>query len=127
MLPASTASQTVPRRPRAAYAGRDSAWSAPANVSLHGRADRAWFTRRLVLIALSLFGLGLAHVWLAARAREVDYDRVAALRIVRRLEREARDLEAKVESLNRHDRIERIAREQLGMVRPVSGQKRELP
>ena len=102
-------------------------WSLPPNVDIRSRAEAAELARWFAVVAAVLVVVGLAHVWLASQARELDYDRMAAHQVVRRLELEARDLEAKVEALQRHDRIERIAREQLGMVRPVAGQRQELP
>lgn len=82
-----------------------------------------WLTGLLTILVL----VGLLHVWFSAQARELSYDRMAAHEILRQLELEKRALEARLELLNRHERIEHIAVTQLNMVRPGSHQKRRLP
>lgn len=128
MLPAPALPSFPSRRPRrgAALAG-NAAWALPRNVPIERREEAIRAARWAGLFCAVLILFGLGHALLSAQTRDLNYDRMAALRVVRRLELEARDLEAKIESLNRHDRIERIAREQLGMVRPAVGQKRVLP
>ena len=127
MTPVAATPASAARRARSAATTADAAWSPPRNVRIRNRDEAAAAVRWIGLFAAALVVVGLGHALLSARTRELDYDRMAALQVVRRLEREGRDLEAKVESLNRHDRIERIARDQLGMVRPAAGQKRVLP
>lgn len=102
-------------------------WALPRNVPIESREEAARAARRAAVFVAALLAIGLGHAWISTQARELEYDRAAVRDVVRRLEAESRDLEAQYESLIRNDRIERIAREQLGMVRPVAGQKRVLP
>jgi len=126
MLPAPLAEAPSLRTSRSRVA-HEAAWISPRNVVFRSHAETARLVLGCTVLVASLVAIGLTHVWFAAQSRELGYDRMAAHGVVRRLEIEARDLEAKVESLNRHDRIERIARDRLGMVRPVAGQRQELP
>lgn len=102
-------------------------WALPRNVPIESREEAARAARRAAVFVAAILAIGLGHAWISTQARELEYDRAAVRDVVRRLEAESRDLEAQYESLIRNDRIERIAREQLGMVRPVAGQKRVLP
>jgi cell division protein FtsL len=124
MLPAPAIPSSPSRRPRLAG---NAAWALPRNVPIQSREEAIRAARWAGVFGAVLIAFGLGHALLSAQTRELNYDRMATLQVVRRLELEARDLEAKIESLNRHDRIERIARDQLGMVRPAAGQKRVLP
>jgi cell division protein FtsL len=79
-------------------------------------------TRRLVLLILCLFGVGVAaataHVSLRTRVIRAGYDLGERMREVRVLEEERRRLRVELSLLRSPERIERVARERLGMVTP---------
>lgn len=99
----------------------------PPNVDAHAHAAQAALSRWLLAFAAALVFVGLTYVWLSAQVRRYEYDRMALHDVIQRLKLEQHDLNAKLELLQRHDWIERVARDELGMTRPQPGQVQELP
>lgn len=112
----------LPRRPRAKVAVH-----LPPNLDAHDHAEQAALSKWLVTLTAALALIGLSYAWLSAQVRRYEYDRMALHEIVQRLKLEQHDLDAKLELLQRHDWIERVARDELGMTRPRPGQVQELP
>jgi cell division protein FtsL len=76
----------------------------------------------LLLFILGLFAVGVtaavAHVSLRTRVIRAGYDLGERMREVRILEEEGRRLRVELSLLRSPERIERVARERLGMVTP---------
>lgn len=87
-----------------------------------GAALRWWLGSCVVAVAVVM----ALKVHSSAQIREQHALRAAGVAIARELDREARALEAQLVVLEGDERIEAIAREQLGMVRPAPGQRRLL-
>lgn len=93
-------------------------------------SDAAASTTWLGWVAASLIG-GAAvmalMLYCSAEIRDLNSRRAALVQLARELDRERKSLEAQFTILASDERIERIAREDLGMIRPTAGQRRLLP
>lgn len=127
MLPLSSAgphpavSRGIPPAPVARGAFR------PVNVSTQSarqtRALLAWG----VLAGVAGIGIALGHVWLRLQVVEVGYRLSSTRQVVARLESERQDLLLAAARLEAPARLERLARERLGMVPPARDQELVLP
>lgn len=85
----------------------------PKSVALRNRS-----VRRGVLIFSALAVLALCYVWTRVRVIQLGYEATALHREVMKLEQKKEMLDAEVARLKTPERLERIARETLGMRRP---------
>lgn len=82
----------------------------------------------LLLFIIGLFAVGVsaatAHVTLRTRVVRAGYDIGERMREIRALEEEQRRLRVELSLLRSPERIEKVARERLGMVTPAPDQIR---
>lgn len=93
-------------------------------------SDAAASTTWLGWVAASLLGGAVVMalmLYCSAEIRELNARRAALVQLARELDRERKSLDAQFAILGSDERIERIARDDLGMVRPAAGQRRLLP
>ena len=94
------------------------------------RADSAGRRRRhfaMALLAVTLLGVVLAHVWLRLQVVHMGYVLSTASRLQNRLEQENRELRVEWATLTSADRLEAMARKRLGLAPPEKGQVVLLP
>jgi len=125
MVPNSVAGSATSHRTLGAVT-LDSAWTGRPNSRLSESRERAalggWFAVGGLALVVAM---GVA-VYVSTQVRELDAMRAATLSLSRELERESKALEARYAMLTSDERIERIAREQLHMVRPEPSQRRPI-
>jgi cell division protein FtsL len=81
----------------------------------------------IVLGAVVVVAIALLLVWVRLQAVHTGYQLSAARHLAHRLEQEQRELELEIATLTSPRRLERLARERLGMGPPTSGQIVSVP
>jgi cell division protein FtsL len=86
--------------------------------------------RRLRAVACGagvVVGIALLLVWVRLQTVRTGYELSAARRLEHRLQQEQRELELEIATLTSPRRLERVARERLGMGPPTAGQIVSVP
>ena len=81
----------------------------------------------VVLLALVLVGVALAHVWLRLQVVQMGYELSTTSKLQNQLEQEQRALRVELATLMSPDRLEATARRRLGLTPPQKGQVIILP
>ena len=110
--------------PRAATAGRH---HTVAGVRARPRPGERRRARAIALGAVMVVGIALLLVWVRLQTVRTGYELSAARRLEHRLQQEQRELELEIATLTSPRRLERIARERLGMGPPTAGQIVSVP
>ena len=109
--------------PRAATSGRHTV----AGVRARPRPGERRRARAIALGAVVVVGIALLLVWVRLQTVRTGYELSAARRLEHRLQQEQRELELEIATLTSPRRLERIARERLGMGPPTAGQIVSVP
>jgi cell division protein FtsL len=83
--------------------------------------------RAIALGAVMVVGIALLLVWVRLQTVRTGYELSAARRLEHRLQQEQRELELEIATLTSPRRLERIARDRLGMGPPAAGQIVSVP
>jgi cell division protein FtsL len=102
-------------------------WMRPANNSSKSLVERRAAAVWMGVVAALAVGIGLAHVWLRLQVVNVGYQLSATREVIARLQQEENELALEVAGLDVPARLEALARERLGMIRPERGQEAMLP
>lgn len=103
------------------------AWTESRNTRTSDLAASAavrWWIASCIGVVGAVMAL---TVHISTQIRELDSRRAVVVALARELDREAKSLEAHLAVLASDERIERIARERLGLERPAMHQRRLLP
>jgi cell division protein FtsL len=117
-------------RPSAPSARRHAGRSAPEGVAAVRARPREGERRLALAIAVAVLMViagALSLVWVRLQTVHAGYDLSAARHLAHHLEQEQRELEIEIATLNSPRRLERIARERLGMTPPAPGQIVSVP
>jgi cell division protein FtsL len=98
-----------------------------AAVRARPRAGERRLALSIVLAALTVVAASLVLVWVRLQAVHTGYQLSAARHLAHRLEQEQRELELEIATLTSPRRLERVARERLGMGPPAPGQIVSVP
>jgi cell division protein FtsL len=110
--------------PRPATTGRH---HTVAGVRARPRPGERRRARAIALGAVVVVGIALLLVWVRLQTVRTGYELSAARRLEHRLQQEQRELELEIATLTSPRRLERIARERLGMGPPTAGQIVSVP
>lgn len=81
----------------------------------------------IAVLALSLIGVVLLHVWLRLQVVHMGYALATTSKLQSQLEQENRELKVELATLTAPDRLEAMARRRLGLRPPEKGQVIVLP
>jgi cell division protein FtsL len=98
-----------------------------AGVRARARPGDRRRARAIALGAVLVAGISLLLVWVRLQTVRSGYELSAARHLEHRLEQEQRELELEIATLTSPRRLERVARERLGMGPPTPGQIVSVP
>ncbi|MFQ5666468.1 MAG: cell division protein FtsL [Candidatus Binatia bacterium] len=81
----------------------------------------------LALFVTLAVAIALAHVWLRLKVVDLGYRISTTRQVIRKLQQESQELTLEAARLNAPGRLERVARDRLGMTRPQRDQEVVLP
>lgn len=113
--------------PRALRTGSRAAPDGIAAVRARPRAGERRLAAAITLAVLMVIAGSLALVWVRLQTVHAGYDLSAARHLAHHLEQEQRELEIEIATLTSPRRLERVARERLGMAPPAPGQIVSVP
>lgn len=97
---------------------------AAARAAAGGRAHSCAIA---AFMGLGFLGAALLHVWLRLQVVHLGYVLSTTSKLQSQLEQENRQLKVELATLTARERLESLARQQLGMVEPRKGQVVILP
>ena len=102
-------------------------WLRPANTTAEAHAQIKTLVRWLACAVLLGVAIALLHVWLRLQVVNVGYHLSTTRQVIEKLENEGHELTLQAARLSASTRIDKLARERLGMIRAENGQEVVLP